>query len=56
MELAARSELSFLVGVDAVEDTQRSRGDLDEALGVVGGPSVLHLAILAELALEQVIG
>ena len=36
-------------------DTQRSGSDLDEALGILSGPTLLHLAILAELGLHQII-
>ena len=40
----------------AVVDAQRGRRNLDEALGIVGSPAVLHLAILAKLALCVVVG
>ena len=42
--------------MDAVVDSQRGAGDLDETLCLVGSPAGLGLAILAELRLRQVVG
>ena len=41
--------------MDAVVNAQRSREHLDESLSLFGCPSVLHLAILSEFRLEQIV-
>ncbi len=49
-------KLSFLVLVYSVINSQRRAQHFDEALCLFGSPAVLHLAILSELGLEQVVG
>ena len=48
--------LALLVGVHAVIDTQRRRADLDEALGILSGPAMLHLTIFAQLRFREIVG
>ena len=36
-------------------DTQRCGCDLDEAFGIIGRPAFLHLAVFAELGLDQIV-
>ena len=41
--------------MDAIVYTERSGEHLDEALGFLSCPAMLHLAILAKLRLKQVV-
>jgi hypothetical protein len=47
--------LSLLVGVTSVVGTQGGRVYLDEALGLLGCPTLLGLTIFAKLILHEVV-
>ena len=48
--------LSLLILMNTVIHAEWGRANLDEALGLVGSPARLRLAILAQLGAGQVVG